>query len=376
MSWPSGQRGSRLIRLTMKYCFNVYRRLSASLTLPTCGSGRICLVRPSTSTTYLVCGVPQGSVLGLVLFFLYTADLVSLIESHSLSPHLYADDTQVYGSCSPAAVDALSVTISECSADVTSWMRSNRLQLNSDNTEVMWCTTDRRQHQLPTATLPINGVPVAPVSSVCDLGIYIDADLVMWTHVKKIASRCFAVLRQLRQIRRYVSTDTFRALVVALVVTRLDYGNAVLTGLPVYLSRRLQSVLNAAAWLIFGLRRSDHVSDALISLHWLHIPQRIQFKVAVLTYKVLDGCAPSYLGPFVHVADLPSRRALRSANTSRLIQPQCNQSTVGDKACPVAGPQAWNSLPPEVTSTPSLVTFRRRLKTHLFTMSYSNIQLS
>jgi len=105
------------------------------------------------------------------------------------------------------------------------------------------------------------------MSSVRDLGMYIDADLVMRTHVKKTASRCFAVLRQLRHIRRYVSTNTFQALVVALVVTRLDYSNAVLTGLPVYLSRRLQSVLNAATRLIFGLRRSDHVSDALISLH-------------------------------------------------------------------------------------------------------------
>ena len=89
----------------------------------------------------------------------------------------------------------------------------------------MRCTTDRRQHQLPTAALPIDGVPVCPVSSVRDLG----ADLVMRTHVKKTASQCFAVFRQLRQIRRYVSTDTFQALVVALVVTRLDYGNAVLT---------------------------------------------------------------------------------------------------------------------------------------------------
>ena len=81
----------------------------------------------------------------------------------------------------------------------------------------------------------------------------------------------------------------------------------ILTGLPVYLSRRLQSVLNTAVRLIFGLQHSDHVSNVLISLHWLRILQRIQFKVAVLTYKVLHGCAPSYLGPFVHVADLPSR---------------------------------------------------------------------
>ena len=80
----------------------------------------------------------------------------------------------------------------------------------------------------------------------------------------------------------------------------------VLTGLPVYLSRRLQSVLNAAARLIFGLRRLDHVSDALISLHWLRIPQRIQFKVTVLTYKVLHGCAPSYLGPCGRLAESTS----------------------------------------------------------------------
>ena len=72
----------------------------------------------------------------------------------------------------------------------------------------MWCTTDRRQHQLPTAALPIDGVPVAPVSSVRDLGMYIDADLVMRMHMKKTASRCFAVLRQLRQIRRYMCQRT------------------------------------------------------------------------------------------------------------------------------------------------------------------------
>ena len=74
--------------------------------------------------------------------------------------------------------------------------------------------------------------------------------------------------------------------------------------------RLLQSVLNAAARLIFGLQRSDHISDALISLHWLCIPERIKFKVAVLTYNVLDGRALSYLEPLTFVADLPSRRDL------------------------------------------------------------------
>ena len=157
---------------------------------------------------------------------------------------------------------------------------------------------------------------------------------------------------------------------VSLVLARLDYGNGVLVGLPTYLMRRLQSVQHAAARLIFNLKRSDHITDALISLHWLRIPERIRYKVAVLTYKVLHGSAPRYLGPLVRVADLPGRHALRSAGTNRLVVPSVKLSTVGSRAFPVAGPQVWNGLPEEVTSAQSLSIFRQRLKTFLFQFSF------
>jgi Reverse transcriptase (RNA-dependent DNA polymerase) len=136
-----------------------------------------------SSMVRLMCHVPQGSVLGPLLFILYTAELIALIEDNGFSSHLYADDTQVYGSCQPAAVDEFSSKISECVGVVSSCMRSNRLQLNADKTEVLWCATGRRQHQLPTATLSIDGVPVVLVSSVGNLGAFIDADLVMQTYV-------------------------------------------------------------------------------------------------------------------------------------------------------------------------------------------------
>ena len=141
-----------------------------------------------------------------------------------------------------------------------------------------------------------------------------DADLSMRTQVQQTVSRCFAALRQLRQIRRCVPTTTFQTLVVALVHSRLDYGNSVLVGVPAYLFnllRRLQSVLNAAARLIFYLKRSDRITDALVSLHWQRVPERIQYKVAVLAYRVLHGSAPRYLGPLTRVADVPGRRQWR-----------------------------------------------------------------
>jgi len=164
-----------------------------------------------------------------------------------------------------------------------------------------------------------NGDVVSPVNAVRDLGVLIDNDLGAATHVRRTVSRCFAALRQLRHLRRYVTDDCFRSLVTSLVHSRLDYGNFVLVGLPVYLQRRLQSVLNAAASLVFRLRRYDHVTDALATLHWLRLPKRVDFKAAVMTFRVLHGLAPPYLNQLVRVADLPSRRRLRSASSHQLL---------------------------------------------------------
>jgi hypothetical protein len=125
------------------------------------------------------CGVPEGSVLGPLLFVTYAPDLVGIVERHGFCPHLYADDTRVYGSCPAAAVGDLQLRLSACIEDVARWMRSNRLQLNMDKTELLWCTTARRLHQLPTTTIRIGPDQIEPSSSVRILGIQIDSDLTM-----------------------------------------------------------------------------------------------------------------------------------------------------------------------------------------------------
>ena len=186
----------------------------------------------------------------------------------------------MYGSCRSDATSSLSNTVSQCVDSISNWMRSNHLQLNANKMEVMWCSSTRKLSQLPSCSFSVAGALVCLVSADRDLGVFIDNNLGAATHVRRTVSRCFGALYQLRH-RRYVTDDCFHSLVVSLMHSRLDYGNFVLVGLLAYLQRRLQSVLNAAVRLWFCLSHYNHVSDALATLHWLHLPQRVDFKVAV-----------------------------------------------------------------------------------------------
>jgi len=121
---------------------------------------------------------------------------------------------------------------------------------------------------------------------------------------------------------------------------------------------RLQSVQNAGARLIFGARRYDHVQPLLWSLHWLRVPERISFRLAVLVYRCLHGSAPCYLASDLQrISDLGARRRLRSSTTLALVAPRTVHATIGDRAFPAAAASVWNSLPETVRSSPSLPVF-------------------
>jgi len=246
-------------------------------------------------------------------------------------------------------------------------MTSNRLLFNPTKTEVLWCSSARRQHQILVGPVRIGNTSVLQVSAVRDLGVYIDADLTMSTHVTTTVRACFAALRRIRSMRRSLTRDALLTLLRALVITSVDYCCSVLTGVSGALLQRLQSVLNAAARLVFSVRRSEHTTPLLSELHWLKVPERIQFRLCVVTHRCLRGTVPPYLIEMLHrTADVASRRCLRSAVTSTLFLLLTRRSTLGDRVFPVAASRAWNSLPASVRDIQSLPAFCQKLKLTLF----------
>jgi len=190
----------------------------------------------------------------------------------------------VYGWCQPHDAVALQDSMSDCIDDVLQWTSSNRLQLNSSKTEYLWCAPSRRRHHIPSSDVKVGPDTVHPVESVRDLGVYIDGNMTMTTHINHVLSSCFSALRQIQSIRRSLPSHALDTLVTSLVHSRLDYCNVVFAGLPARDLQRLQSVLNAAVRLVSDSSSHCHVTPLLRDRHWLPIRQRVQYKLCMLVH--------------------------------------------------------------------------------------------
>jgi hypothetical protein len=316
----------------------------------------------------LLYGVPQGSVLGPLLFVMYILPLGDIARRHGIMFHSYADDTQLYVAFDrdPVSMENAIHAIEACISDIKMWMLHNRLKMNDSKTEMLVLSS-------PNSVL--SGIRVSvgddtheSAGTVRNLGVVLDQTLSLNTHVSRICQSGYFQLRSLRTVQNVLPAKALERLAHAFITSRLDYCNSILFGLPENMIQRLQLLQNSAARMVSKVGRYDHIRPILKSLHWLPVKQRINFKVLVITYKALNDLAPSYIRELLK--PYHPTRMLRSCDANLLTVPRMRLKTFGYRTFCYAAPHLWNDLPQFVRDSHSLDVFKTRLKTHLFNIAY------
>lgn len=309
----------------------------------------------------LQCGVPQGSSLSSTLFNVHMAPLVDIVAPFRVHIVSYADDTQLVVALNQA--DQLPIDLHTCLEEVVKWMSLSHLKLNGDKTELKMLGNHLSVNLNALWPACMGTVPV-PKSEIKSLGIWLDQDLSFKTQARKTVVLCYGLLKMIRKVLPLLPFLAKKLLIQALILSRIDFGNALYLGAPNAVVSRLQIVQNSAARLLTGTGYRCSAKPAMRSVHCLPVQERIHFKALCMAHKSLEGNGPPIIKALIRPYKAPRR--LRSDTLHLVEVPPIKRARSWGRLFSYNAAKLWNALPLHLRREPNHLMFRKYLKTWLF----------
>ena len=221
----------------------------------------------------------------------------------------------------------------------------------------------------PIDSLTVGDDNVCVSESARNIGVIFDSHVSMESHINQVSRLCYFQLRNLSSLRPFLDTQSLEKVVHCFISTRLDYCNSLFVGLPDKLLYKLQKIQNAAARILTGSRKRDHITPVLKKLHWLPVCFRVQYKCLVMVFKCIHSLAHAYLCDLINV-HRPSRTLRSADNQCDLVVPFSRSAMANERAFSIAGPRLWNALPDYLKCHTVLDDFKQDLKTFLFCLAF------
>ena len=316
-------------------------------------------------------GVPQGSILGPVLFNCIMSGLPSLLANIGVNSHMYADDTQFWFSFPPSDETHAREVVQRTFGIITEFMKSNFLKLNPNKT--VFLPISRSNPHTNYLPLKLNESTLIPPSkSARNLGVVFDCNLNFRKHISALRKSCFYELKRLTTVRCFIPRNSFESVIHSYVTSKLDFCNILFNGLPDVDLNNIQSILNACAKTVTKAKRYDSASEQLKTLHWLPIVQRAKYKCLLFCHKLAhkDSNLPQYFKEHDTNIKVPSRITRSSSGILLHSSFRPKLMSTSSRCFQSCGVDLWNKLPIHIRNIKSYSSFKKHIKTILFTEFY------